>query len=175
MDILVFSDSHGRTSKLLEAFERQVKRPDAIVFLGDGLRDVAYCDFGDIPLYAVCGNCDFYSVYGGVRGEDEILITLGGKRIMMTHGHDYGVKSSLGRLVASAVRKDADIVLFGHTHMPLEKHLPAGESEFGITLEKPLDLFNPGSIGGYDSDFGCVTINGQGRVMLSHGTLCEKK
>lgn len=172
MNILVFSDSHGRTSKILEAFEKQIKKPDAIVFLGDGLRDLSYCDFIErIPVYAVCGNCDFYSVYGGVRGEDEILITLGGKRILMTHGHDYGVKHSLGGLVSAAVRKEADIVLFGHTHVPLEKCLPTGECEYGIRLPKPLYLMNPGSIGGYDGSFGCMEIDRHGNVILSHGEL----
>jgi len=169
MTLLIFSDSHGRTSKILQALEAQPSRPDAIVFLGDGLRDMAYCELDDIPLYAVCGNCDFYSLYGTVRGKDEIIADIGGKRVMMTHGNDYGVKSGLRAIVAAAVRKDVDIVLFGHTHEPLEKFIPEGESEYGITLKKPLYLFNPGSIGGYEASFGVLSIDRNGRVILSHG------
>jgi putative phosphoesterase len=171
MELLVFSDSHGRGSNMLEAVSRQIKRPDAIVFLGDGLKDLYYCDFGDIPTFAVCGNCDFYSFFGKGEAEDEIVMTLGGKKIMMVHGDRYGVKSGLGRLVKAASEKGVDIALFGHTHVPLEKFLPAGESEYGIELSKPLYLFNPGSVGGYGATFGCVQIKESGDVVLSHGEL----
>lgn len=171
MTLLVFSDSHGRTSKMLEAFDRQIKKPDAVVFLGDGLRDISYCDGWEVPVLCVCGNCDVFSVFGGIHAEDEMVTNLGGKRIMMTHGHDYSVKSTLSRLCIAANRNKADIVLFGHTHQPLAKYLPAGETEYGVTLEKPLYLFNPGSIGGYDASFGCIEIDKSGNVLLSHGSL----
>ncbi len=167
MHLLILSDSHGRTSMILEAYRKQIKKPDAVVFLGDGLRDLAYADL-DLPIYAACGNCDFYSYAGNVRAEDEILITLGGKRILMTHGHLYHVKSSLARLVMTAVKKDVDLVLFGHTHIALEKYLPAGETEYGITLNKPLCLFNPGSVGGYEGSFGTVDVSEKG-IVMSHG------
>lgn len=171
MNILVFSDSHGRGSNMLEALSRQIKRPDAIVFLGDGLRDVSYCEFGDIPLLAVCGNCDTFTFFGRGNAEDEIVMTLGGKRIMMTHGDRYAVKLGMARLVRAASEKDVDIVLFGHTHAAFEKFLPAGESEYGITLKKPLYLFNPGSVGGYEPSFGTVEIKQNGEVILAHGGL----
>ena len=35
MEFLVFSDSHGNVSNISAALERQVKSPDAILFLGD--------------------------------------------------------------------------------------------------------------------------------------------
>lgn len=171
MNILVLSDSHGRMANIKEAFARQVKRPDAVVFLGDGLRDLSYCDIGGIPLFAVNGNCDVYDLFGTLSPSDEIVMTLGGKRFLMVHGHAYGVKNGLGRLIAHAVEKDVDVALFGHTHVPLEKYLPEGESEYGILLKKPLYLLNPGSIGGFSPSFGCVTVNERGGVILSHGTL----
>lgn len=169
MNILVFSDSHGRASNLLEALRRQIKRPDAVVFLGDGLRDISYCELGGATLFAVEGNCDLYSSYGDINAEEEILVTLGGKKIMMVHGHAYGVKSGLARIVMAAARKGADIVLFGHTHQALERYIPAGETEYGIELEKPLWLFNPGAAA--ESSWGCVEIDDKGRVALSHGRL----
>lgn len=171
MELLVFSDSHGRGSNMLEAFSRQIKRPDAIVFLGDGLRDLSYCEFGEIPIFAVCGNCDVFTFCGKGNADDEIVISLGGKRIMMTHGDRYGVKQSLAGLVMAAKERRADIVLFGHTHTPISKYISAGESEYGIIFEKPLYLFNPGSIGGYDKSFGCIAIKESGEVLLSHGEL----
>jgi predicted phosphodiesterase len=98
-------------------------------------------------------------------------MTLGGKRIMMTHGHDYSVKFTLSRLCAEANKKGADIVLFGHTHQRYERYLPAGETEYGVALSKPMYLFNPGSIGGYEASFGCIEIDQSGNVLLSHGNL----
>ena len=171
MNILVFSDSHGRGSNMLEALSRQIKKPDAVVFLGDGLRDLSYCELGDIPIFAVSGNCDFYTFYGRGNADEEIVISLGGKRIMMTHGDRYAVKQGLGRLVKAADEKGADIVLFGHTHIPLEMYIPEGESQWGVSLKKPLYLFNPGSIGGYERSFGTVSIGKGGEVVLSHGEI----
>lgn len=171
MNILVFSDSHGRGSNMLEALSRQIKKPDAVVFLGDGLRDLSYCDFGEIPIFAVSGNCDFYSFYGRGNADEEIVVSLGGKRIMMTHGDRYSVKQGLGRLIKAADEKGVDIVLFGHTHTPTEVYIPEGDSEWGVSLKKPLYLFNPGSIGGYEKSFGSLTVGKGGEVILSHGEL----
>lgn len=154
---------------MVEVFSRQIKRPDAVVFLGDGLRDLSYCEFGDVPVLAVCGNCDTFTFFGKGNADDEIVMTLGGKKIMMVHGDRYAVKNGYGRIAAAADEKGADIVLFGHTHIPFEKYLPEGESEYGIVLKKPLYLFNPGSVGGYDGSFGSVCIKDSGEVILSHG------
>jgi predicted phosphodiesterase len=121
-------------------------------------------------LFVVEGNCDYwYRGYTDLKSEKEILINLGGKRIMMVHGHEYGVKSGIARIVKAAAEKNVDIVLFGHTHQVLEKYLPAGETEYGFELEKSLWLFNPGAA--EESCFGCVEIDANGRVMLSHGRL----
>ena len=171
MNLLVFSDSHGRGSKILEAFERQTKKPDAVIFLGDGLSDLYYCDFGDVPTFSVCGNCDMLAILGNGVAKREIVIALGGKRILLTHGDMYGVKGGLARIVATANERDIDIVLFGHTHRPLEKYIPEGESDFGIYIKKPIYLFNPGSVGEYPSSFGCIEIKDDGSVALSHGEI----
>ena len=42
----------------------------------------------------------------------------GGVRFFLTHGHLFGVKSSLTRLKLEANRVGAQIALFGHTHRP---------------------------------------------------------
>lgn len=171
LNILVLSDSHGRSERVEQVLARQIRTPDAVVFLGDGLRDVINLDTHGAPLLSVSGNCDAFGFFGDFGAEKEIVMTLGGKRFLMTHGHEYGVKSGLGRIVAAAVEKDVDVVLFGHTHMAFEKRLPDGESEYGIPLKKPLYLFNPGSIGDHDASFGCVLVRENGEIMLSHGSL----
>lgn len=170
MDILVISDSHGRRENIEEAISRQIKKPDAIIFLGDGLRDMTYAQTGDIPIYQVSGNCDM----GGFFSDNEVLteqtVELGGKRIFFTHGHRYGVKSTLTPLISEAATRDADIVLYGHTHEGFEREL-MGDSEYGIRLKKPLYIMNPGSIGSYPYYFGAISIDRDGRVLLSHGSL----
>ena len=169
MEILVFSDSHGRRTKIEEAIERQIKKPAAIIFLGDGLRDMTDAEVGDIPIIAVRGNCDTMNMFT-MDAPDEQCIILGDKRIFITHGHRYGVKSTLTPLINEAARREADIVLYGHTHEGFERELPP-ENEYSIKLKKPLYIMNPGSIGSYPYYFGVITVDKEGRVLLSHGRL----
>ena len=168
MDILVFSDSHGAGDKIEEAIKRQIKNPAAIIFLGDGLRDIEYAQIGDIPVYSVSGNCDFGLF--AIRANDEHTISLGGKRIFFAHGHRYGVKSTLTPIISKAINEEADILLFGHTHEALEWCIDS-ENRLGIKTDKPLYIMNPGSIGSYPYRFGVITIDHTGRVLLSHGSL----
>jgi putative phosphoesterase len=111
-------------------------------------------------VLAVSGNCDTFTFYGGGNAEEEIVISLGGKRIMMTHGDLYSVKHSLTRIVAAASEKGADIVLFGHTHTP---HLSY------VSGERPYYLFNPGSIKEYPYTYGILTLT-ENAILFSHGS-----
>ncbi len=170
MDILVFSDSHGCQGKIEEAVERQIKKPDAVIFLGDGLRDMMNAEIGDIPLYCVSGNCDFGGFYADGNVPIEQNLILGDKRIFFTHGHKYGVKSTLSPLICEGAARGADIIIFGHTHTAFDETvLP--ENDRGVRAEKPMHIFNPGSIGTYPYSFGVISIDRNGRVLLSHGTL----
>ena len=168
MEFLCLSDSHGCTKNILEVLSRQIKRPDGIIFLGDGLRDFTYCDLGDIPLYSVRGNCDSKLFPIELYADDERILDIYGKKIMLTHGHTYGVKSGMSRLIYAAAEKNADVVLFGHTHIPLEAYIDKDNSEM---LDKPLYIMNPGSVGSYDGDFGLLTVTRKGEILLSHGKL----
>ncbi len=170
MDILVFSDSHGRQSKIEEALARQIKKPDAVIFLGDGLRDMMNAETCGIQIYSVSGNCDFGGFYADSNAPIEQYLILGDKRIFFTHGHKYGVKSTLSPLICEGAARGADIILFGHTHMAFEETvLP--ENDRGVKTDKPMHIFNPGSIGTYPYSFGIISIDREGRVLLSHGTL----
>ncbi len=171
MDLLVLSDSHGRTDAVAEAIRRT--RPDGILYAGDGLRDLSHIDL-PCPLWAVRGNCDLLltpCIIGGRAWEpvDEELITLDGIRILLMHGHRYGVKGSLGSAIARAALLAADVLIFGHTHTPLERHFSPDRAT-GFPLDKPLTVFNPGSIGGYEGTFGTLTIRG-GQFLCGHGKL----
>ena len=142
--------------------------PDAaaVFFLGDGLRDLPAED--RCPILSVKGNCDIFTMFDTEPAPYERLEFFGGKRILAMHGHTRSVKSGIMGGAAAGLEADADIVLFGHTHSPLEYRIPAGEKMFGRELARPLYLFNPGSIGA--GEFGVITLQG-GEVLLSHGRL----
>ena len=172
MTLLVLSDSHGRPDLIEEAIRRV--RPDGILFAGDGLRDLSRVETS-CPLWAVAGNCDWLTtpliINGGVfEPQNEELITVEGVRILLMHGHKYGVKSGLGQAVARAVQRDADLLIFGHTHIPLELHLRPDGGRADFSVAKSLNLFNPGSLGDRHASFGTVTVR-NGQLLCGHGEL----
>lgn len=168
--ILVLSDSHGRRDHIVQALSRQLRRPDVILFLGDGLRDLQAVETGDIPIHAVSGNCDSLFVTSGEP--DERTLYIGNVCICMMHGHRYMVKSSTAAAAAHAAAQGADILLYGHTHEPCERCLPVGSVCGTTTLQKPLTLFNPGTIGGVGraATYGTITVR-NGIALCGHGTL----
>ncbi len=136
---------------------------DSIVFLGDGIADARACErIFDRPIWQVAGNCDTVTaLFSGIPTEQSILF--GEKRILLTHGHRFGVKAGQENLAAFAAQNNYDIVLFGHTHERVEQY----RSDLG----RPLYLFNPGSIGSPrhgEPSFGLLQIQA-GQVLLSHG------
>ncbi len=171
--LLLLSDSHGRHDAIAEALRRT--RPDGMAFAGDGVRDLSHVDL-TCPLWAVRGNCDWMSaplIIGGSLCEppEEELFMWEGLRVLLMHGHRYGVKSDLSVSAAHAVARDADILIFGHTHEPLERRFPSGETLGGITLSKDLYIFNPGSVGeAFYPTFGTLTIR-DGVPLFGHGCL----
>lgn len=115
MRILVFSDSHGRVSPMIDAVE--LYRPDVAFHLGDVVRDGENLRLAcpELTLYQVQGNCDL----GRADCETEGVARLGGKTVFYLHGHTRYVKSGIGPAVTAAQAVGADILLFGHTHRPL--------------------------------------------------------
>ncbi len=167
MDFLIFSDSHGNAERMQRAILRQPKPPLAVFHLGDGFRDTQYLELRGIPLYAVKGNCDLFLNGALEECPEERITAIGCHRALLTHGARYGVKSGLGGLMAAAVRQNADIVLYGHTHIPRLDTVPAGTELCGTVLDRPLYLFNPGSIG-QGGSFGTLTVQGE-NVLFGHG------
>ncbi|MCL2588302.1 MAG: metallophosphoesterase [Oscillospiraceae bacterium] len=113
MQILVFSDSHNRIAPM-EAMVRELM-PDLILHLGDHESDAHALAhrFPDIPIRMVRGNCDW-------GGEAPLLenFELADKRVVMCHGHRYDVKTHDADLIAMGREAGADLLLFGHTHIP---------------------------------------------------------
>ncbi len=111
MKLLILSDSHGTDKHMHEAMRRE--RPDYVIHLGDHSRDAMdlAAAFPMTPMAIVKGNCDFYD-----DTPEQRLAEYGGVRILMAHGHRYGVKSSLLRYSMAALENQVDVALFGHTH-----------------------------------------------------------
>ncbi len=177
MNILILSDSHGHRALVREAVDRV--RPDALLFAGDGLRDLAAVDDLPCPLYAVCGNCDLAPpplpcVNASAAGEmeEESLFELDGIRILLMHGHRLGVKNGYMPAILHAAKVGADVLIFGHTHEPMEKCLRPDDGGFGteLGLSKPLWVFNPGSLGDRPHSFGTLTVR-RGQLLFGHGRL----
>ena len=172
MTVVVFSDSHGRVTRIEEMMERVTacsQKPVAVLFLGDGLSDLGGADaLSGCPLIAVRGNCDMF------RADDipkERVITLGGYRILMLHGHTRGVKYGMAQALAAAVRENADILLFGHTHEPYAETFLEGRDYMGVKFSKRLHVMNPGSLA--EGRFGSLALE-RGGVLMSYGDLYEK-
>lgn len=174
--ILVFSDSHGHPTSMNRALDMH-KDADLIVHLGDGSSDLTspLPDISPIHVIPIEGNGEYYGfirVDRRYRPQKFVMTEFEGKKIFMTHGHLYDVKYGLDRLAARAYADGADIVLFGHTHVPLCRYYPEGSYFSGIgKTERRLLLFNPGSIGkSLEHSFGLLTFSG-GEVLPSHGRI----
>jgi len=109
----VLSDTHGDLLSIESALTR-LGSLDALVHAGDYYRDGERLALKlPIPVIAVVGNCD------ARRHPLEEIVELAGKKFFVTHGHLYGVKNGTQNLVREARRRRADVVVFGHTHVPV--------------------------------------------------------
>lgn len=138
----MFSDSHYDINICCNVINK-LPHTDMIIHAGDCKGDAERLArlFPDIEIKSVPGNCDFSSE------PQEMCFTAAGKRIFLTHGHKYGVKTEhdYRSLVKKAKEENADAAVFGHTHITYLK------KENGILL------LNPGSIK-YGNSFGIIEI-----------------
>lgn len=114
-----------------------------IIHAGDHSSDAVLLQkaFPDIPVEYVRGNCDFSDA------PVERVITAENKKIFVTHGHMYNVKEESNYYTLKQKGKElgADVIVFGHTHIPYNEKL----ADFRI--------LNPGSIK-YGRTFGVIEI-----------------
>ena len=177
MNFLVISDSHRKRDHIKEAVER-TKPLDAILYLGDGTYDFDDTNrYLDTPLFCVKGNCDCFGVDNPLP--DELILKFDEYTVMMMHGDLFDVTPyDFDKAAAHAAEKGADVLLFGHTHFPIEKYLPEGTMLLGKPLQKPLYVFNPGSLGriregvGNHYYFGTMkTAREPKGIIFSHATI----
>lgn len=154
MRILVVSDTHGDVWSFSNLI-RKYKDAEIIVHCGDGADEVEAVKFmfPDRMFISVRGNGDFCTPSPNIE-----TITLEGKKLFVTHGHLYNVKYDLLKLTLAAKEAGADLVLFGHTHIPTNIY------------EDGLYLLNPGSLHGYKGSFALVDISDKG-ILINQLTL----
>jgi putative phosphoesterase len=152
MRFLIFSDTHGLREPMNELYKLYPN--DGILHLGDYIADAKWMldRTNGHPVYQVKGNCDY-----GANGLEQQLLELGGVKILMMHGHRFGVKSGYGAALAEGLRQGAQVVLFGHTHIPFM------EQRNGVLLMNPGSLHNP------NREYGILEIeNGKAKGVLLH-------
>ena len=102
--LLILSDSHGGSDAIARILKVERENIDALIFLGDGLRDLelALTKYPRLRTYAVAGNCDFGALepYDGLAAFDQVIV-------FYTHGHMYGVKYDLDTLADAAAARGA--------------------------------------------------------------------
>ncbi|MGC5326562.1 metallophosphoesterase family protein [Brevibacillus sp. SYSU BS000544] len=125
MSILVLSDTHGLCREVKQVVSRH--QVEHIFHCGDFCINRHQEPFSQMQL--VRGNCD-----SDLTVPEERRATWQGLHIYQTHGHLYGVKSSLLKLHYRAEETGANVVLFGHSHVP------------HCSIERGVLFLNPGSL-----------------------------
>ena len=130
MKICVFADTHGDSSVMKSAIEKQ--KPDIVIHCGDGIDDAKAMEraYPDITFHYVRGNCD-----SPFSGEKELVLEIEGYVFFVAHGDNFEKGFYFEpKLIADYARnKGASIVLHGHTHR--------GMIDFS---QDDIQIFNPG-------------------------------
>lgn len=149
MRILVVSDSHGDVFSLRKAVRSQ-PTAEIVVFLGDGERDMDFVSYEteNKHVIAVKGNCDFGSIL-----PENVTQTISEKKLFVTHGYLENVKFGDDKLIYKGQSLGADIILYGHTHVPVNKYVDG------------VYVFNPGSI--RNGNYGFIDITEKGVLCVN--------
>jgi hypothetical protein len=129
MKIAVLSDTHGNFPLAIKLLDH-IAGLDSIIHLGDVLHDAEIIEMAlGMPVIKLAGNCD-----SSAEARRELLLHIEGKSLFVTHGDRYQVKNGNRRIYEKAVSLSADIVLYGHTHIP------------AVQKKGEILLVNPGSL-----------------------------
>lgn len=113
MRVLIVSDTHGRHAAL-DRVLAEAGKIDMFIHLGDVEGGEEYMDAVlDCEKHILRGNNDFFSE---LPPEEEFYI--GRYKVFITHGHIYYVSFEQEYIFEEGRARNADIVMFGHTHKP---------------------------------------------------------
>lgn len=154
MKIGVISDTHGSRADIRRAVSA-AGEVDLWLHAGDYSQDARYLvEVSGKEVVAVAGNCD-----GRTEAKIDEFVDIGGKKVWLTHGHRYQAKERCRELTWWAGQYGADIVIYGHSHIP------------DISWSGSILLFNPGSVahprGGFPASCGRLeVVDGEARAEL---------
>lgn len=131
--ILIMSDTHGNYEDIDQVIKRE--RPfDMFIHCGDvcGAENMLEARLSDTIVHMARGNCDYNPDLSDLKE-----FNIGKIKVVLLHGHRYHVDYNPASLVYLAKEKEADIVMFGHTHVPTLIR------EWGVTILNPGSLVRP--------------------------------
>lgn len=148
------SDTHGYNDNLVKVLERE-KPIDLLIHCGDvSMTEYELATLADVPVHVVSGNCDYFYDLSPVS-----IFDYHGHKIFVTHGHNYKVDWGYDNLCYRAQELKADIVMFGHTHVPVYKEIE------GVTIINPGSLSRPRQIGG-EPTYAVLEIDNQKKTNI---------
>lgn len=113
MKVVIVSDTHRKNQSFFRVVEAE--QPDMVIHCGDSEgSEYALTEGVSCPVHLVMGNCDSYSM--GLP--KEMMVEIGPYMAWVVHGHTYCANLGSRVLKAMAAEKGADIVFYGHTHIP---------------------------------------------------------
>lgn len=142
MKIGLISDTHGNEMQMKRALNI-LNDTDCILHAGDYYRDALWMEThyqGEI--IPVTGNGDPEEA-----GPHERLLKIDGLSILLCHGHRHYLYRGLTHLYYHGLEKKADVVVFGHIHVP-------------VFFNEGLVILNPGTTSRKRSEHGntCATF-----------------
>lgn len=148
MKIGLISDTHGDVF-IAEKAIKAMGDIDLLLHAGDTYLDAKLLHtMTGVDVVAVKGNTDF-----NCEAASETILTVENRKIFLTHGHKYNVKFGIDKLYYKALETDSDIVVFGHSHIPI------------YAKENGIVFINPGSVsrprGGSMPSYGIMNIVGE--------------
>ncbi len=142
--LLIISDSHRNIQNIKSLLVKLSGGFDVCFHLGDTSSDMLPFN-GSFKLFQVSGNIELYLTASGSMFPSEIFVELEGLMILAIHGHKFRVHSTLASLKSEAKKREADLVLFGHTH------------DKDYFTEEGITYFNPGAF--KNSEYGLITLD----------------
>lgn len=124
------SDTHGDIDEISKVIARE--RPfDMFIHCGDlcGAENVLEAKLSDCIVHMVGGNCDYSRDLPDIKE-----FHIGKLKVVLLHGHKYHVNYDISSLFYLAREREADIVMFGHIHVPV------------LVQEQGVTILNPGSL-----------------------------
>lgn len=129
MKILIVSDTHGYEDNMWKAIRRE-EPVDMFIHCGDiEHKPSELMDYFDCPVHVVKGNNDYMLKLPEVE-----RFNIAGYNVILTHGHRFNIYRDQDVMFYYGEENNADIVMFGHIHMPI------------VAMSKGVTIVNPGSI-----------------------------